>query len=56
MAGRSRPSLEVSMLSTMITAAGACVAAPVAGLLAHRAVVRAGNARRLRITDGIQGS
>ncbi|GAA3192601.1 alpha/beta hydrolase [Streptomyces ramulosus] len=39
------------MLGTMITAAlGAGVAAPAAGLLAHRAVVRAGNARRLRIT------
>ncbi|MEU3709782.1 alpha/beta fold hydrolase [Streptomyces catenulae] len=39
------------MLSTMITAAaGACLAAPVAGLLVHRAVVRADRARRLRIT------
>ncbi|MER6375873.1 alpha/beta fold hydrolase [Streptomyces mirabilis] len=40
------------MLGTVITAA-ACtsVAAPVAGLLARRAIVRAGNVRRLRITS-----
>ncbi|MFI0815269.1 alpha/beta fold hydrolase [Streptomyces sp. NPDC021098] len=39
------------MLGTVIAAAvGATVAAPVAGLLAHRAIVRSGNARRLRIT------
>ncbi|MGW1022178.1 alpha/beta fold hydrolase [Streptomyces sp. NPDC002577] len=39
------------MLGTVITAAaGATVAAPVAGLLARRAIVRSGNARRLRIT------
>lgn len=41
------------MLATVITAAaGATVAAPVIGLLAHRAIVRSGNARRLRITGG----
>ncbi|WP_329118422.1 alpha/beta fold hydrolase [Streptomyces sp. NBC_01465] len=43
------------MFATVITAAAATtVAAPVAGLLARRAIVRSGNARRLRIT-GSQG-
>ncbi|MFF2211504.1 alpha/beta fold hydrolase [Streptomyces antibioticus] len=39
------------MFAAVITAAaGTAVAAPVAGLLARRAIVRSGNARRLRIT------
>lgn len=40
------------MLTTVITTATAtAIAAPAAGLLARRAIVRAGNARRLRITS-----
>jgi pimeloyl-ACP methyl ester carboxylesterase len=42
------------MLATVITAAGATVAAPAITLLAHRAIVRSANARRLHIT-GSQG-
>src|SRR4051794_27495487 len=44
--------LGVSMLVTAITAAGATIAASVTALLSHRAIVRSGNARRLRITGG----
>ncbi|MFI9568856.1 alpha/beta fold hydrolase [Streptomyces rishiriensis] len=42
------------MLVTVITAAGATIAASATALLSHRAIVRSGNARRLHIT-GRQG-
>ncbi|MET8813965.1 alpha/beta hydrolase [Streptomyces sp. NPDC004549] len=43
------------MLGTVLTVtAGAALAAPVAGLLTHRAIVRSGTARRLRV-EGVNG-
>ncbi|MEV4191185.1 alpha/beta fold hydrolase [Streptomyces toxytricini] len=40
------------MLATVITAVGATITASATALLSHRAIVRSGNARRLRITGG----